>query len=195
MPVFIHISDVDAFFTPFDNENERWEEMLRHPEVHFYGTDVPSKPELHAARNRVIAAHPNTHFVCLHVGTHPENLDDVSKLLKTYPNTSVEISASLNDLGRQPKRSRRFIEEFQDRVMFGTDASPNGRTAPQQDLEPAMFQCYFRWLETLDEHFDYSAADFPPQGFWKIYGIGLPDDILKKVYHNNAARLMGWDLI
>lgn len=195
MPVFIHISDVDGFWRPFDKKNERWEELLRHPEVHYYGTDVPPKEELHAARNRVIKAHPNTHFVLLHVGTHPENLDDVTNVLNAHPNTTVEISASLNDLGRQPKRARRFIEEFQDRVMYGTDASPNGLNAPQQYLEPEMFQCYFRWLETLDEYFDYSPADFPPQGYWKIYGIGLPDDILKKVYHNNAARVMGWETI
>ena len=195
MPVFIHISDVDAFFTKYDKYNERWEEMLQHPEVHFVGTDVPTKQELHAARNRVIAAHPNTHFVCLHVATHPENLDDVTEFLNTYPNTTVEFSASLNDLGRQPRRARRFIEEFQDRVMFGTDASPNGLNHPQQDLEPEMYRCYFRWLETEDEHFDYSSAKFPPQGFWRIYGIGLPDEILKKIYHNNAARIMGWDPI
>lgn len=195
MPVFIHISDVDSFWEPFDKYNERWEELLQHPEVHYHGTDVPPKKELHAARNRVIAAHPNTHFILLHVGTHPENLDDVTDVLNTYPNTTIEFSASLGELGRQPRRARKFIEEFQDRVMFGTDASPNGLNHPQQDLEPEMYRCYFRWLETEDEHFDYSSAKFPPQGFWRIYGIGLPDDILKKIYHNNAARIMGWETI
>jgi hypothetical protein len=75
--------------------------------------------------------------------------------------------------------------------MFGTDASPNGTSTPQQDLEPNMFQLYFRFLETLDEYFDYAPSPTPPQGRWKIYGIGLPDEILKKVYHDNAARIMG----
>lgn len=76
--------------------------------------------------------------------------------------------------------------------MFGTDASPSEGGTPQQDLQPAMFQIYFRFLETLDEYFDYAPSPTPPQGRWKIYGIGLPDSILKKVYHNNAAQLLGW---
>lgn len=195
MPVFIHVTDPDAFFTPIDRYNERWEELQRHSEASFYGKDFPTKPELHAARDRVIAAHPDTIFVGLHVATHPENLDDVSAWLTKYPNTLVEISASLNDLGRQPRRARRFFEEFQGRIMFGTDASPNGVMYPQQNLEPEMYRCYFRYLETEDDYFDYSPAEVPPQGFWKAYGIGLPDPILKKVYHNNAAKLMGWDLM
>lgn len=190
-PVFIHISDPDAFFTPTDRFNERWEELGNHPNWSFYGEDFPPKPELLAARNRVIERHPETTFVCLHVANHPENLDEVSSWLDAYPNMHVEIGARLGELGRQPRRARRFFEEYQDRIMFGTDASPNGTSTPQQDLEPEMFRCYFRFLETLDEYFDYSPAPTPPQGRWKIYGIGLPDEILKKVYHDNAARILG----
>jgi hypothetical protein len=79
--------------------------------------------------------------------------------------------------------------------MFGTDATPNGKDVPQQHLKPTMFQIYFRYLETLDEYFDYAPGPIPPEGRWRIYGIGLPDDILKKVYHNNAARLLGLPLV
>ena len=193
-PVFIHVADPDAFFIPTDRFNERWEELGNHPDWSFHGQDFPPKAELLAARNRVIERHPNTTFVGLHVGNRPENLDEVSSWLDTYPNLHVEIGARLGELGRQPRRARRFFEEYADRVMFGTDASPNGTSVPQQDLEPEMFRCYFRFLETLDEYFDYSPAPTPPQGRWKIYGIGLPDEILKKVYHDNAARILGLPL-
>ena len=195
MPVFIHTADPDAFFIPIDRFNERWEELGNHPEWSFYGKDFPPKAELLAARNRVIERHPKTTFVGLHVANHPENLDEVSQWLRKYPNLNVEFGARLGELGRQPRRSRRFFEEFQDRVLFGTDATPNGTQVPQQDLKPPMYQAYFRFLETLDEYFDYAPSPTPPQGRWRIYGIGLPDSILKKVYHNNAARIYGWKRI
>ena len=191
LPVFIHISDPDAFFLPIDRFNERWEELGNHPDWSFHGKDFPSKAELLAARNRVIARHPKTAFIGLHVANHPEDLDEVSGWLKQYPNLHCEIGARLGELGRQPRRARAFLEEFQDRVMFGTDAIPNTKNFPQQELTPEMYQCYFRFLETLDEYFDYAPSVVPPQGRWKIYGIGLPDGILKKLYHDNAARLLG----
>jgi predicted TIM-barrel fold metal-dependent hydrolase len=194
-PVFIHVTDPDAFFTPTDRFNERWEELGNHPRWSFYGGDFPEKAELLAARNRVIERHPGTTFIGLHVGNHSEDLDDVSSCLNRYPNFNVEIGARLGELGRQPRRSRRFFEEYPDRIMFGTDASPNGTSTPQQDLEPNMFQLYFRFLETLDEYFDYAPSPTPPQGRWKIYGIGLPDEILEKVYHDNAARILGLETL
>lgn len=191
MPVFIHTSDPDAFFTPIDRFNERWEELAHHPDWSFYGKDYPPKAELLAARNRVIARHPRTTFVCLHVANHPENLAEVGSWLDRYPNMNVEIGARLGELGRQPRAARQFFEKHQDRILFGTDATPNGREVPQQDLKPAMYQAYFRFLETLDEYFDYSPAPVPPQGRWKIYGLGLPDGILRKVYRENARRVLG----
>jgi len=192
LPVLIHTADPDAFFTPTDRFNERWEELGNHPNWSFFGKDYPPKAELLAARNRVIQRHPKTRFVGLHVANRPENLNEVSAWLKRYANLDVEIGARLGELGRQPRRSRRFFEEFQDRIMFGTDGTPSGKEVPQQDMGPAMYQAYFRFLETLDEYFDYAPSATPPQGRWRIYGIGLPDAILKKVYHNNAARLLGW---
>ena len=190
MPVFIHTSDPDAFFTPVDRFNERWEELGHHPDWSFYGKDYPPKAELLAARNRVIARHPKTKFVGLHVANHPENLDEVSSWLDDLPNLHVETAARLGELGRQPRRARAFFEKYQDRIMFGTDATVSDADTPQQDLTPAMYQIYFRWLETLDEYFDYAPSKRPPQGRWMVYGIGLPDEILKKVYHDNAARLL-----
>ncbi len=193
-PVFMHVADPDAFFVPTDRFNERWEELGNHPDWSFYGEDFPAKAELLAARNRVIERHPNTTFIGLHVANRPENLDQVSSWLDKYPNLHVEIGARLGELGRQPRRARKFFEDYPDRIMFGTDASPNGTSVPQQDLRPEMFRSYFRFLETLDEYFDYSPAPTPPQGRWKIYGIGLPDEVLKNVYHDNAARILGLPL-
>ena len=192
LPVLIHTGDPGAFFTPNDRFNERYEELQRHPEWSFYGRDYPKRGELHEARNRVVARHPNTTFIYLHVGNDAEDLAEVSGWLERYANVNVEIAARLGELGRQPRTARKFLERYQDRVMFGTDATFNaGKEYPQQDLTPAMYRCYFRFLETEDEYFDYAPSAVPPQGRWKIYGIALPDSILKKVYHNNAARLFG----
>lgn len=191
LPVAIHTSDPDAFFTPIDNRNERWEELGNHPDWSFYGKDYPTKPELLAARNRVIARHPKTIFIGYHVANHPEDLAEVGSWLDQYPNLYVDIGARLGELGRQPYTARKFFLKYQDRILFGTDATPNADAYPQQNLEPEMFRLYFRFLETMDEYFDYSTAPTPPQGRWRIYGIGLPDEVLKKVYHNNAARLFG----
>ena len=191
MPVAIHTSDPDAFFTPIDRFNERWEELGNHPDWSFYGKDYPPKPELLAARNRVIAKHPKTKFIAYHVANHPENLSEVASWLDRYPNMYVETGARLGELGRQPVSARKFFLKYADRILFGTDATPNGFNYPQQNLTPAMYRCYFRFFETLDEYFDYSPAATPPQGRWRIYGIGLPDEVLKNVYHNNAAKLYG----
>jgi predicted TIM-barrel fold metal-dependent hydrolase len=190
MPVVIHTADPDAFFTPVDRFNERWEELSNHPDWAFYGKDCPSKPELLAARNRVVARHPKTIFVGYHVANHPENLAEVGEWLDTYPNLHVDTGARLGEIGRQPRTARKFFDKYQDRILFGTDATPNADAYPQQDLKPEMYHCYFRFFETEDEYFNYSPAPIPPQGRWRIYGIGLPDSILKKVYHNNAARLL-----
>ncbi len=191
LPVLIHTGDPGAFFTPIDRFNERYEELQNHPDWSFYDHDFPLRSELHEARNRVAVRHPKTKFVYLHVGNDAEDLAAVSGWLDRYSNVQVEIAARLGELGRQPQTSRKFFERYQDRIMFGTDASWDaGKDLPQQDLKPAMYRCYFRFLETDDEYFDYAPSDVPPQGRWRIYGIALPDSMLKKVYHNNAARLL-----
>jgi len=188
IPVAIHISDPLAFFTPTDRFNERYEELHRHPDWSFYGRDFPSNAELIEARNRVIARHPKTHFIVLHVGNFAENLANVSEAMDRFPNMSVDIAARIGELGRQPRTARSFFEKYQDRILFGTDATPHGYESPQQILNDQMYEIYFRFLETDDEYFNYAPAPIPPQGRWQIYGIHLPDGILKKVYLENAAR-------
>ncbi|MDQ6701379.1 MAG: amidohydrolase [Acidobacteriota bacterium] len=191
MPVAIHVSDPEAFFLSTDRFNERYEELINHPDWSFHGKDFPSNQELLEARNRVFARHPKTQFIALHVGNNAENLPLVSESLDRFPHMSVEIAARVGELGRQPRAARKFFEKFQDRILFGTDAVPHGTETPQQIFGDELYQIYFRFLETEDEYFDYAPAPVPPQGRWRIYGLGLPEKILLKVYMGNAARLLG----
>jgi predicted TIM-barrel fold metal-dependent hydrolase len=191
MPVAIHISDPEAFFLPIDRFNERFEELNNHPDWSFCDHDFPSFQELIEARNRMFARHPKTTFIALHVGHNAENLASVSECLDRFPNMHVELAARIGELGRQPRTARKFFEKYQDRIMFGTDAVPNGKETPQQILSPKLYEIYYRFLETEDEYFDYAPAPKPPQGRWQIYGLGLPEGILRKVYHENAERVLG----
>jgi len=190
MPVAIHVSDPIAFFTPTDRFNERYEELNNHPDWSFYGHDFPSNAELLEARNRVFARHPKTPFVVLHVGNFAENLANVSENLDRFSNMFVDIGARIGELGRQPRTSRKFFDHYQERILFGTDATPHGDEYPQQVFNDKLYEIYFRFLETGDEYFDYAPAKVPPQGRWRIYGIELPEPILHKVYSQNAARLL-----
>ncbi len=191
MPVAIHTSDPEAFFLPIDRFNERYEELHNHPDWSFHGKDFPSNQELLEARNRVYAKHPRTQFISLHVGNDAENLAYVSECMDKFPNMQVELGARIGELGRQPRTSTKFFDKYQDRILFGTDATPHGDETPQQVYNEALYEIYFRFLETEDEYFDYAPAPVPPQGRWRIYGIGLSDQILKKVYYQNAERLLG----
>jgi len=180
LPVIMHTADPSAFFEPIDERNERWEELHRHPEWSFYGPQWPSRDALHAARNRVIARHPKTTFIGAHLANDGEDLAQVGRWLDEYPNLVVEMASRIAELGRQPRAARRFLIKYADRVMFGTDGPrPAGRLLP-----------YWRFLQTEDEYFSYAENPFPPQGFWNIYGVGLPDDVLNKIYHENAARII-----
>ncbi len=190
MPVAIHVSDPVAFFTPTDRFNERYEELNNHPDGSFYDHDFPSNAEILAARNRVMAKHPKTTFVTLHFGNFSENLQNVAENLDRYPNMYVDMAARIGELGRQPYTSKKFFDKYQDRILFATDATPHGDEFPQQVFNDKLYEIYYRFLETDDEYFDYAPAKIPPQGRWRIYGIQLPDAILQKVYHDNAARLL-----
>jgi predicted TIM-barrel fold metal-dependent hydrolase len=180
IPVIIHTADPAAFFLPIDRFNERWEELSRHPDWSFYGPQFPPRIELLAARNRVIARHPKTTFIGAHMANNPEDLIIVSEWLDAYPNLYVEFASRISELGRQPYTSREFFLKHADRVLFGTDGP-----WPEERI-----RLYWRFLETFDENFPYSEKPFPPQGLWSIHGIGLPDDVLKKVYHENARRII-----
>ncbi|MBM3999114.1 MAG: amidohydrolase [Planctomycetes bacterium] len=178
-PVMIHTSDPAAFFTPLDRFNERWHELNSHPNWLFHGDKFPSRQALHEQRNRAIAKHPRTTFVCAHFGNNPEDLATVGKWLDTYPNLFIDLDARISELGRQPYSARRFLMKYQDRILFGTDTTPRAEA----------YRIYYRFLETDDEYFD-AAASHHRQGFWNIYGVFLPPDVLKKVYQDNAKRIL-----
>ena len=176
IPVSIHSGDPEAFFHPIDGKNERYEELIEHPDWSFYGPQYPSLESLLEARNRVFARHPKTTFISLHMGW-PENLDWVEQMLKQHPNVYAEFGAREAELGRQPRRTRKLFMDYPDRIMFGTDNGP----------EEEMYRNNFRWLESADESFDYWGA--PGQGRWTISGLDLPDPVLEKIYHLNAQKI------
>ena len=180
IPVMIHVSDPKAFFTPVDKYNERYDELGDHPNWSFYGDEFPSKEEILAQRNRVIARHPNTIFIGAHMGTLPEELHMVANWLELYPNFFVDIDARISDLGRQPYTARKFLMQYQDRVLFGTDTEPNAEA----------YRIYYRFLETDDEYFD-PAGGHHRQARWMIYGVHLPDEVLEKIYNKNALKILG----
>jgi predicted TIM-barrel fold metal-dependent hydrolase len=180
IPVEIHVSDPKAFFTPVDEFNERYDELGAHPGWSFYGDEFPSKEEILAQRNRVIARHPNTIFIGAHMGNLPEELHIVANWLDVYPNFYVDIDARISDIGRQPYTARKFLIKYQDRVLFGTDTPCNAEA----------YRIYYRFLETDDEYFD-PAGGHHLQGRWMIYGVHLPDEVLEKIYNKNALKILG----
>ncbi len=182
LPVTIHVADPVAFFQPLTPFNERWDELSAHPEAHFYGEAFPGFSTIIEAFARLIARHPRTTFIGAHVGCYAENLAWVSDLLDRCPNFYVDIGARMAELGRQPFSARRFFLRHADRILFGTD----------YPAAIEMYQLHYRFLETDDEYFPYSVDDggIPPQGRWRIYGLFLPDDVLKKVYSLNAERIL-----
>jgi predicted TIM-barrel fold metal-dependent hydrolase len=180
LPIIIHVADPAAFFLPVDERNERWEELHRHPDWSFADPKYPRREELFAAFLRVVARHRETTFIGAHLGNSPEDLTMLAGWLDENPNLVVEIASRINELGRQPYTARAFLLKYANRVMFGTDG-PRSR----ERLLP-----YWRHLETYDEYFAYAENPFPPQGLWNIYGIGLPDEVLRQIYHENAVRLI-----
>jgi uncharacterized protein len=180
IPVMIHVSDPKAFFTPVDKYNERYDELGAHPDWAFFGEEFPSKDEILAQRNRVIARHPHTIFIGAHMGTLPEELHIVGNWLDLYPNFYVDIDARISDLGRQPYTARKFMIDYQDRILFGTDTEPNAEA----------YRIYYRFLETDDEYFD-PAGGHHRQARWMIYGLFLPDEVLEKIYNKNALKILG----
>lgn len=178
LTVMFHTTDPSAFFEPIDPTNERFEELSAHPDWGFSSSQV-SKRALLEQRNRVIARHPQTTFVGAHCAESSEDLAYLAAQLDVLPNLLVDISARVSELGRQPYSARAFFLKYADRILFGTDLLP----------EVEMYRLYYRFLETADEYFEY-PSHASRQGRWNIYGIFLPDDVLRKVYRENALRLL-----
>lgn len=183
IPVLIHVADPVAFFDPLDATNERWEELHAHPDWQFPSPPFPPFMSIMEGLGNVVIRHSRTRFVGAHVGCYAENLKWVGDLLDRAPNFFVDIGARIGELGRQPYTARRFFIQYADRILFGTDMGAS----------TDIYRLYYRFLETEDEYFNYSLQDIPDQGRWHIYGLNLPSDVLEKVYHRNAMRVLSLD--
>lgn len=175
IPVLIHTTDPESFYEPMDNHNERWLELKTHPGRSYYGKDLPSFKTMLDEQHSLFAKHPRTIFIAAHMGWMANDLGALGKLLDRMPNVYVEIGAIASELGRQPHTAHAFFVKYQDRVLFGKDA-----------YVVEEYWAYFRLLETADDY-------FPPtrryHGFWNLYGLDLPDVVLKKLYYKNALRI------
>jgi predicted TIM-barrel fold metal-dependent hydrolase len=182
VPVTIHVGDPVAFFDPIDERNERLEELLANPDWWFGDRErFPPLDRIVESFEALVAANPSTTFVGAHVACLVEDLDWVDRMLSTYPNLFADIAARVAELGRQPRRARELFLAHPDRMLFGTDLFPPARE---------IYAIHFRFLETADEHFPYDPEDPPPQGRWAISGLELPEDVLRRVYADNAFRVM-----
>jgi predicted TIM-barrel fold metal-dependent hydrolase len=181
LPVLIHVADPVAFFDPIDETNERWEELRNHPDWAFTSPPFPPFMEIIVGFKNLVTRHKKTTFIGAHVGCYGENLGWVGQMLDDCPNYYIDISARLGELGRQPYSARKFFIKYQDRILFGSDMSP--------DL--GAYRLYYRFLETDDEYFNYNTHEVPEQGRWYVHGMYLPDEVLKKVYRGNAHHLLG----
>jgi uncharacterized protein len=176
IPVIIHTADPKSFWQPMDENNERWLELATHPGRKKSDTNPAPWDTLIAEQHRLFKKHPGTTFIAAHFGWYPNNLAKLGQLLDEMPNVVVEFGAVIAELGRQPRMAKQFFTKYQDRILFGKDS-----------WVPEEYATYFRVLETEDEYFPYHKKY---HAFWAMYGIGLPDDILKKVYYKNALRII-----
>ncbi|TMI82628.1 MAG: amidohydrolase, partial [Bacteroidetes bacterium] len=176
IPVIIHTADPKSFWDPMDSMNERWLELATHPGRKRSNTDPAPWDTLIAEQHRMFKRHPKTTFIAAHFGWYANNLAKLSELLDEMPNVVVEFGAVIAELGRQPRMAKQFFTKYQDRILFGKDS-----------WVPEEYTTYFRVLETEDEYFPYHKKY---HAFWAMYGMGLPDDILKKVYYKNALRII-----
>lgn len=198
--IAMHTSDPQAFFEPPTPDNERYLELLFAPSWSFYGKDFPSRAELFAARERLIARHPQTTFLLIHLANDPEHLDYVARLLDAHPNVYVDTSARIGEIGRHPAdQVRKFFINYQDRILFGSDlvVDPGGlqlgslSTLPDDDNDAARFYAAQReYFETAQHRIDHPT---PIQGDWKVDAINLPADVLEKLYVKNARKLIWKD--
>lgn len=175
IPVLIHTADPKQFWMPMDQHNERWLELKTKPGRN-RGKFEASWETLIEEQHRLFARHPNTKFINAHLGWLGGDLAQLGQLMDRLPNMYTEIGAVLYELGRQPRAARAFLVKYQDRVLMGKDT-----WAPEE------YHTYFRVLETADEYFDYYRKY---HAFWQMYGLDLPDEVLKKLYYGNALKLI-----
>jgi uncharacterized protein len=172
IPVLIHTADPKPLFEPMDKYNERWLELKMRPNRMNQDFDWD---QIIAEQHRLFERHPNTIFIAAHAGWLMNDTGRLGALLDRCPNIYIEIGAIDSEIGRQPRTVKAFFTKYQDRVLFGKDR-----------WEPSEYPAYFHLLETEDEYFTPIRRY---HGLWNLYGLGLPDDLLEKIYYKNALRL------
>ncbi len=196
IPVSIHSGDPKAFWLPLDEKNERFDELHDHPNWAFGGGKFPPREEVLRQLESVVARHPDVTFVGVHFGNDPEDVDHIAQLLRKYPNYNADIAARIPEIGRQaPEKLRKLFIEFQDRILFGTDFMVfakgyilgAGPVLPSEAEVKKYFDRHWQFLETNARQMEHPT---PIQGNWKIDAIGLPPDVLEKVYYRNAERII-----
>ncbi|HET6679668.1 MAG TPA: amidohydrolase family protein, partial [Gemmatimonadaceae bacterium] len=175
LPVFIHTADPAEFFKPIDYENERWLELALFPGRRYPADEYPSFEELMKERDNMFRRNPKTTFIAAHMGWYANDLGKLGALLDEMPNVNTEVGAVLYDIGRQPREAHDFFVKYQDRILFGKDS-----------FQPGEYPYYWRVFETADDYFDYYRHY---HAFWKLFGIDLPDEVLRKLYSENAMRV------
>jgi len=174
--VLIHSADPAEFWQPFDEFNERWLELkLRPGRIQPPGKSAPWGTIVGEQHN-LFRKHPNTTFIAAHLGWLGHDLGRLGALMDELPNMNVGLGAVIYELGRQPRFAAKWLDKYQDRVLMGKD------TYNQEE-----FYTYFQVFETDDDYFDYYRRY---HAFWKMYGLDLPDDVLRKIYYQNAVRLV-----
>ncbi len=176
IPVLIHTADPAPFWQARTAENERFYELIERPERYRDPAENPPWETLIAEQHSVFAKHSKTTFINAHFGWMANDLGRLGRLLDQYPNVLAEFGAIIAELGRQPRFAQEFFVRYQDRILFGKDT-----------WRPAEYHTYFRLLETDDEYFPYFRRR---HAFWRISGLDLPDDVLRKVYYKNALRII-----
>ena len=176
IPVLIHSADPKPFWDPMDENNERWLELKTRPGRKRGDTDPAPWQTIMSEQHAIFRKHPNTKFINAHLGWYGNNLQKLGELMDQFPNMYTEIGAVIAELGRQPRVAKDFLIKYQDRVMFGKDS-----------WVPEEYATYFRVLETADDYFPYHKRY---HAFWRMYGLDLPDEVLKKIYYKNAIRVI-----
>ncbi|WP_340199024.1 amidohydrolase family protein [Ascidiimonas sp. W6] len=176
IPVLIHAADPKSFWEPHNQNNERWLELKLKPRRKRENNITGSWETIIGEQHAIFRKHPGTKFINAHLGWYANDLAALAKLMDELPNMYAEIGAVIAELGRQPRFAKQFLTKYQDRVMFGKDS-----------WNPEEYYTYFRVLESTDEYFPYYKRY---HAFWRMYGLGLDDQVLRKLYYKNALKVI-----
>ena len=177
MPINIHVSDPIWSYQPMDIYNDglmngyTWRIDEKQPGILGHNGLIQSL-------ERAVEKHRKTTFIACHLANLDYDLTRLGQMFDRHPNLYADIAARFAETAPIPRFVAQFFRKYPDRVLYGTDMAYNQR----------MFSTTFRVLESNDEHFYERDLNFNFDYHWPLNGFGLPDDVLKKVYADNARR-------